>query len=118
MIRRVVDRYTFTFPDGWSPLEHGRAKEITGQLAFELGPDDPFQPFFEEGLIRAIGASVASEHAVFMIEGWEAPYFVSELSWAKPDRRPAILRWFSPEPRPDPGVVPITNLEALADWGL
>lgn len=103
-------------PEGWEPLDYGRAERSIHQLRFELGPDDPFGPYFDAGAIRAIGASVTSEHVVFEIEDWETPFFVSELSWAKPDPRPSFLQWLSPEARPDPGLVPISNLADLAGW--
>lgn len=106
-----------TFPPGWGPLDPGRAEECTRQLQFELGPDDPFSPFFEAGAIRAIGGRVNSDHVVFEIDDWEAPYFVSRLSWAKPDTRPAFLKWLNPGTRPDPGVVPVSSLGELDGWG-
>lgn len=106
-----------TFPPGWGPFDPGRAEECTRQLQFELGPDDPFSPFFEAGAIRAIGGRVNSDHVVFEIDDWEAPYFVSRLSWAKPDSRPALLKWLNPGTRPDPGVVPVSSLGELDGWG-
>lgn len=105
------------FPPGWGALEPGQAAECTRQLQFELGPDDPFSPFFEADAIRAIGGSVTSDHVVYEIDDWEAPYFVSLLSWTKPDTRPALLQWLKPATRPDPGVVPISSLDELDGWG-
>lgn len=104
------------FPAGWGALEPNQAAECTRQLAVELGPDDPFSPFFEAGAIRAIGGSVTSDHVVFEIDDWEAPYFVSLLSWTEPDTRPALLKWLRPTDRPDPGVVPISSLGELDGW--
>jgi len=104
------------FPAGWGALDRDQAEECTRQLAFELGPDDPFLPWFETDGIRAIGESVRSDHVVFEIDDWEAPFFVSLLSWTGPDTRPALLRWLSPATRPDPGVVPVSSLSELAGW--
>lgn len=104
------------FPPGWGALEPTQAEAYTRQLAFELGPDDPFSPFFEQGAIRAIGASVTSDNVVFEIEDWEAPYFVSRLSWTEPDQRPAFLQWLNPGTRPDPGVNPLSSLRELDGW--
>ncbi len=104
------------FPAGWGALVPGQAEECTAQLQSELGPDDPFSPFFESGAIRAIGGSVNSDHVVFEIDDWEAPYFVSHLSWTAPDKRPAFLQWLRPGTRPDPGVVPISSLGELDGW--
>ncbi|MCB1359207.1 MAG: hypothetical protein KDK53_22790 [Maritimibacter sp.] len=104
------------FPAGWGALDADEAAECTRQLALELGPDDPFSPFFEIGAIRAIGSSTTSHHVVYEIDDWEAPYFVSKLSWEEPDRRPALLQWLRPIDRPDPGVVPISNFGQLDGW--
>lgn len=104
------------FPPGWGALETGQAEACTDQLAFELGPDDPLAGFFEAGAIRAIGGSVTSDHVVFEIDDWEAPFFVSHLSWTRADTRPALLRWLNPQARPDPGVVPISSLGELDGW--
>jgi len=104
------------FPAGWGALEPGQAADCTHQLAFELGPDDPLFPWFETGAIRAIGASVTSDHVVFGIDDWEAPFFVSHLSWTRADTRPSLLRWLKPRSRPDPGVVPVSSLRQLDGW--
>ena len=97
-------------------MEPGRSRVYTEELRRELGPDDPLVPWFETGAIRAVAGSVTSDHAVFEIDDWEAPYFVSELSWAEPDGRPGWLQKLSPRPRPDPGVVPISWLGELDGW--
>lgn len=104
------------FPAGWGALAPGQAETCTHQLEIELGPDDPFSPFFEMGAIRAIGGGVNTNHVVFEIDDWEAPYFVSRLSWTEPDDRPAWLQWLRPGDRPDPGVVPISALNELEGW--
>ena len=104
------------FPAGWGALEPGQAEACTRQLQLELGPDDPLYPWFETGAIRAIGGSVTSDHVVFEIDDWEAPYFVSLLSWIEADTRPALMQWLSPRTRPDPGVVPVSSLFELDGW--
>ncbi len=104
-------------PPGWGALDPGQAADCTAQLAFELGPDDPFAPWFDAQAIRAIGKSLNSEDVVYAIDDWEAPFFVSKLSWTRPDTRPALLKWLKPAARPDPGVVPLSNLGELTGWG-
>ncbi len=104
------------FPAGWGALERGQAEACTQQLELELGPDDPLAPFFETGAIRAIGGSVTSDDVVFEIDDWEAPFFVSRLSWTQADTRPALLRWLNPRTRPDPGVVALSSLFELEGW--
>lgn len=104
------------FPAGWGALEPDQAEACTQQLALELGPDDPLSPWLETGAIRAIGGSVTSNDVVFEIDDWEAPYFVSDLSWTEADTRPALMQWLSPRDRPDPGVVPVSSLIELDGW--
>ena len=104
------------FPAGWGALESKQADACTRQLQLELGPDDPLSPWFETGAIRAIGGSVTSDNVVFEIDDWEAPFFVSHLSWTEADTRPALMQWLKPWSRPDPGVVPVSSLIELDGW--
>lgn len=106
----------FDWPPGWGALEPEQAADCTDQLRFELGPDDPLSAWFDHEAIWAVGGSVTSDHVVFEIDDWEAPYFVSLLSWLTPDERHPWLQKLFPRPRPDPGVVPISTLSELEGW--
>lgn len=104
------------WPRGWGGLEPEQAEDCTWQLMSELGPDDPLYPWFENGAIRAIGGSVTSNEVIYEIDDWETPYFVSNLTWTAADTRPRWLQRLAPRSRPDPGVVPVSDLDELLNW--
>ena len=100
------------WPEGWCGLTEDQQVVFLAQLRRELPRDHPFQHLE----IEAIGTATGSDDVVYWSRGWQAPYFVSHLSWRAPDRRPALLRWLRPRPGWSPGIVPLHRLDDLAGW--
>jgi hypothetical protein len=100
------------WPEGWGSVDEEAGALFSAQLLSETGPVEGLRI---ESLI-CVGRFGGSDDMVFAVEGWEAPYFVAHLGWAKPDRRNWLARKFRPWPQLAPALVPIGAIGDLARY--
>lgn len=100
------------WPEGWGSVDGEASALFCVQLLSETGPVEGMQI----DTLVCVGRFGGSDDMVFAVKGWEAPYFVAHLSWARPDTRNWLARKFRPWPRLAPALVPIAAIGDLAGY--
>ncbi|PCH70393.1 MAG: hypothetical protein COC12_08295 [Rhodobacteraceae bacterium] len=100
------------WPEGWGSVDAETGALFAAQLLSETGPLSDMRV----DTLVCIGRFEGSDDMVFAVEGWDAPYFVTHLSWAKPDARNWLVRWLRPWPDLAPVLVPVHTIGDLARY--